>query len=541
MKKIYTTFLTALTFLAVSAQDLSTEITVDRTIIPVQNEATPLKSVVPTFISPSLSENIPDFAYLSSPADFDAYTSLISIPTTLGNSIKRSKGYASLGYFPTYKLAASVGYRLIDTKSTNLSIASSFNGYLYHNPTKELVRKNAFNIGADFYHGFSKGWSAAASVAYNLTGLANPTNAYMHGQRYSTIKADIATAKHTSSVDFDANIFVNSLGLSKSIYDSQPKYRATLTGIKAYFAPTNNDNTLGYSIEALGDVYINNAPKFDALGNAVNADMIYSIASVKPGIDITLGNARMHIGINAQLSMENSQSTTSEDNIKFKIAPDIHTSVGSDRISAYASFTGGAAINTFERMVNYSSFAILPFSMPNAFTPIDIKIGVNLVAFEGFSCGGYAGYLKTNDIAMFSSNGSKIFYSPDDIKGFYLGANVDYSFREILSAHADISSKALNALDHAKLNLNANIDIRPFDKFTATIEYKLRSGRYYKSTNGDVDLGTLSHLNLRAAYNITSKLTAFTSIENILGNRCWIIPSTKSEPIMPLVGVMYTL
>ncbi|MDE6134919.1 MAG: hypothetical protein K2F79_05035, partial [Muribaculaceae bacterium] len=111
------------------AQDLSTEITVDRTIRPQEHTAAPLQSVKPQFIRPSAPKTdirpteytlltpykptagtAGDYSYngLSLPADF--------------------RGYVRAGYFPAYNLGFDMGYRILDGKTDRLGVAASFEG-----------------------------------------------------------------------------------------------------------------------------------------------------------------------------------------------------------------------------------------------------------------------------------------------------------------------------------------------------------------------------------------------------------------------------
>ena len=115
-----------------SAKDLKTEITVDRTIVPVEREATRLGSLTPQLLSSPVAMRRLTLADYTDPAAITRSASTLD-PAAYADTFALSpyRGYVSLGYFPVFNLGASAGYKFIDNSHTRLGAWLQYDGCSY--------------------------------------------------------------------------------------------------------------------------------------------------------------------------------------------------------------------------------------------------------------------------------------------------------------------------------------------------------------------------------------------------------------------------
>ena len=114
------------------AEDLSTEITVDRTVVAELPAASPLLSVFPSLLPvPASDVNIRPAQY-GQASNFTPIAGHTDTPLFTGLPAPDGyRGYFWAGYFPAYNLGAAAGYRIIDKENTSLGAAVRFDGSSY--------------------------------------------------------------------------------------------------------------------------------------------------------------------------------------------------------------------------------------------------------------------------------------------------------------------------------------------------------------------------------------------------------------------------
>ena len=117
MKTIYITAICAVMAVGTEAQDLSKEITIEKDIVPEQLDVTRL-SVTPVVSLPAVSKSKLSFIERNRASEIPAQISTLE-PVAYADSLSVSpyRGYAGLGYFPTYNTALSAGYRFINSEN----------------------------------------------------------------------------------------------------------------------------------------------------------------------------------------------------------------------------------------------------------------------------------------------------------------------------------------------------------------------------------------------------------------------------------------
>ena len=119
--KYITSILLLQAVLAGTAQDLSTEITVDRTVVTELPVAAPLSSVFPSMPADNGNKFSVKPVQYTQWTEFQPAASTFNTPLFTGfTPAPGYRGYILGGYFPAYNAEAAAGYRFIDTKDSQL-------------------------------------------------------------------------------------------------------------------------------------------------------------------------------------------------------------------------------------------------------------------------------------------------------------------------------------------------------------------------------------------------------------------------------------
>ena len=124
---------------AAGAKDLKTEITVDRTVVPVEREATRLGGISPVLMQPQTDFRRLTLVEYGEPSELTSSITPLE-PASYGDTIPVTpyRGYASAGYFPAYNLGLSAGYRFINTSRTRLGAWMQFDGESYKTKAEDV-------------------------------------------------------------------------------------------------------------------------------------------------------------------------------------------------------------------------------------------------------------------------------------------------------------------------------------------------------------------------------------------------------------------
>ena len=115
-----------------AAQDLTTEITVDRTVVTELPDAEPLKSVFPSIPQLPAADFRLQPAMYNRASAFNPMAGNLKAPLYTGiDAPSGYRGYAFAGYFPAFNAEAALGYRFVNTKATQAGAALSYDCLLY--------------------------------------------------------------------------------------------------------------------------------------------------------------------------------------------------------------------------------------------------------------------------------------------------------------------------------------------------------------------------------------------------------------------------
>lgn len=552
---------------AAAAQDLSTEITVDRTVVTELPAASPLSTVSPRIPAlPGSGFTLQPSQYTRA-SDFSAETAVTDAAPVSGiEAPDTRRGYVWAGYFPVYNLAAAAGYRFIDSRSTQLGASAAFDGMSYNNANTfgpSRVNSNSLSLQADFSHHISKSLTVMTKALYLHSGLKSPSVADNSLQSQSIDAADISAGiSGGSAIRYTAGLRFNTFNLGKDIL-----LRPAADNIAGIMAPGADDSRIRFG----GSVSLPlSAPASHIFHVAAEADilrargLVYSdpyspeapahattgIVSIDPSLSFTFRRAQIRIGARLDIGINSPDRT-------FHAAPDIDIRWSpSGRFTAFASLGGGEEFRTLSWQYQYSNFAPGSAASTRSYTPVDGRAGIHVRPFGSLGISLYGGYAAVRRLAMpatvtyFKSPlpYTAFVFVPVDLSGWNCGIDIDYSFRRLLAVRAsakvyphNYASGNAAAPDRAKVTFDLTASIRPTKAVTVDLSYRLRAcRRYYAFDMYGVrtarTMHNISDLDIEATYAVTDALSIFARLENILNRHALIQPAVEQQPIHGLVG-----
>lgn len=538
-----------------AAQDLTTEITVDRTVVTELPDAEPLKSVFP--VMPQLPAT--DFrlqpAMYSRASVFSPLAGNLNAPLYTGiNAPIDYRGYAFGGYFPAFNAEAALGYRFVNTTATQAGAALSYNGFSYKSRLSEpkaTVSSNTFRAQADASHRFDAGATLTATVDYMYAGLKSPLfDDESQKQSISAFRAK-AGVSGGRQITYGIEIDYSHFGLGKDITS---RYSANIApasddrfGIngKASFAMGHEGKT-SLSI-GLGADFLKATGFRPGQYDVSPTDETSGILTVNPALQYGGKNANVKIGAIINFGIN------SPDKV-FHIAPDVTLCwTPTCAFDAYVTADGGERFNDLRWQYEQSVFAPGATASTRSFTKLRSRIGFNAHLFNDFRIGAFAGYGYVNNLPVYAltlrgadATGSvllPLIFATERAKSWYFGGNIGYDFGRYASLSAEgryYTKGDFSSADRAHMVLDASLKIFPIEKLSFEVTYSLRGRRHYTAPMaGCVNMHNSSLLDLTANYAITERFSAFASVRNLLNRRCLSTPLVESRPLHGLVGVSY--
>lgn len=516
-----------------AAQDLSTEVVVDRTVETYLPEAKPLKNVYPqVFQNP-----LPDLTL--KPADYRLWSEFNPLvrtgiaPDYTGLAAPdKHRGYLWLGYFPTYNLGVAAGYRLIDKERTRAGASLNFDGYSYNNRFSDTgVRSNAFKINAYVEHLLKTGLKFGVYGGYGFDGLKNPgTYKDYDKQAINNANLQVKVSRHTDRISYYGDLYLRYFGLGKDITPQIHSMHEELVRLRAgILAPVSSVIKVG----ADGAIDVLRSSDKMALG------------TLTPKAVFSGKDYEVSIGLRFDLTM-------SAPGDKFHLSPRVSALWNfMPQASLYGKFNGGTRLTTLYSLYCYSPFAPGSFSSRPSYCPVDALVGIRLGAFGGFKFDISAGYAKENSapmpVAAKDGDYSTMKFESLGESGFNAAFSVAYSYSTLVDASVrfGIGPEGLgmengNYFDRAKYNLTVNAAFRPVDKWKIDLRYNLRAKRRYAvagDTKTECSMGSLSDLGAGVTWNMRENLSFFLRVDNILNSRPLVLPGLSYNGFHGLLGV----
>lgn len=579
------------------AEDLRTEINVDRTVVPVQRPATRLQTLSPSLITPKVDTRRLNMTEYSSASEFaPTFNKLEPGSYPALKPLSPYRGYAAIGYFPAFNLGASAGYRIVNTEKTRLGAWLQYDGYSYNShiaaggDERPGVNNNTFTIAADFAQRFGTKSHLMADVAYTRAALGLPSDANpSQKQGINLADAKLAWWSTAGKVGYHANLAFSHTGLTKDIAFSNnslsaPDLNPASENRISFTAGAVSQNSRGvwFGAEASADflhhnngltLTHNNDPLQNLTGDAFEYIWLLQpehatngIISVKPYFGYTSRTVNARIGIDLDIT-----TGTSSNGKAIHVSPDVLLNWNpSTQTSLYARFTGGEHFNSLRSLYEVSPFAPGPNIYVNSYTPVKARVGFIAGPFAGATAEIFAGYEATRGVPMpaiisylrlpveggYTSYRDYAGFMPVNLSGWDFGVRLGYAWRSMFKASAGFHllpssySHATSAnRDRARYIADATIEFKPMEQMSFELGYEFRGGRKYyaldlreSSTSAVYDrremkMRNVSDLSFGGRYAFTDAFTVFLRVENILSRHVEELPWMTGAGIHGLAGV----
>ncbi|MCM1503973.1 MAG: hypothetical protein NC127_02105 [Muribaculum sp.] len=566
-------------------EPLSKEITVEKEIIPQEREASRLFQQ-PELILPSIKQkklNWSDRAVIAPVTPSitvlppNRYASSVTPPDT--------RGYVDVGYFPSFQLGASAGYKLIDNEYTRLGAWLQYDGSQYSKENvyglKPTYKSHDFTLGADLNHTFDGIGTLSADFAYGFNALWFPVFGYGNSGNVVVDEAFNRTAnragiglKWTSQLgrlDLHAGVSYGYFGFSKA-YPG--------TDLKAL-----TDGS--FSISAGASYPLGKS-------SAVGADLSYSSTSFSESLGIFLGKNNEFEGIcspsvsfgvvdfapyfilhganySARLGVELTAQTGEVSGVN--IGPDVRLDwMPSQQFAVYAQVKAAhVTLNTLGSMLDRDRYINPSIVYLPTRTKGQFDLGIVIGPFAGASFeawGGVGSYDYANMPILYHNQYSSAnpatyintlgMYAPMSFKSFNYGIAFNYSYGDLLQlrfsyegAPQEHDCGYIEWADRAKSVITASLTVTPVKPLDITVAYRRRSHRAVMSILTEqaeifkgyvysmTPLGDINSLDLSASYRFNERFSVWANVENLLGEKWQLTYGVPNVGVTGLVGIGY--
>lgn len=573
MKTIYITAICAVMAVGTEAQDLSKEITIEKDIVPEQLDVTRL-SVTPVVSLPAVSKSKLSFIERNRATEIPAQISTLE-PVAYADSLSVSpyRGYAGLGYFPTYNTALSAGYRFINSETVSLNGWLQYNGKIYDGKSlggdEMTLRSHTASIGVDFAQKIESSQLAIAAD-YTLSRYNVPLYSDYYYQTVNRVNIGAGWTSKVGEFDYRLRLGYGHFGYGQDGYwvdthnmsvkpEASAPVRENRINIGGEAGVSVADNAcagLDLDITILDYNRNNEAVPNDVQGGydlleATAPD--YGIATLTPYYLYKTQSIAARVGAKIEFAFNAGKV--------LHIAPDVRIDwTPTSLFAAYVEFGGGEHVNTLGSIYDITPYAAPIFAYSKSSVPFTLDAGIVIGQWAGAYCTLFGGYAKANDWLMPNYSKSTGFFSPVDIDGWHAGVSVGYNYRDVVdfsvryeTAPQDYDEGYYLWRDRAKHVLNASLRVTPVKQLDVEVAYELRTKRCivdrYFVEYADMsapfayyshyDLDDVDNLSVNALYRFTPALSAFVRLENIFDKE-WFTPGCiQAQGITGLFGLTY--
>lgn len=590
-------------------KELTKEITLEKDFVPVERKVekkNTLPSVQKALTKEQVALKYSDWAV---PAPVPAI-----VPTMMpygyrtAHNFSEQRGYFRFGAGSQANVSVSAGYQIVDNLTTKLSVWLQHNSTwggknaspLIVNDDERMTQKYNDNfLYVDFSNQFSGGTVGIAAdvrldrfnyyagyMPQSELGDHDITPFFSHWEDFNqtfhnvgiTASWNGATAVSGNDLNYHLGIGFHHSGYAK------PEFGNQVNG--SYLFADSKVNQKNLSLCLGGDYRINDESKAGVnidytllktnIGNdltALQTAGTYSISgnnhklNVNPFFEYAADNADLHLGARIIPSFG--------DNKKLRFAPDVKVNLKlAPGMGLFANATGDLRLNTFDVMHDISRYSNYRFITPYTYTPVDMEVGLNIGAFQGFSMKLFAGYALTennlwatlpsfiwNDQTMTNVAEPQSDYAlganftPTDAKGFKIGAEVNFKYQSLVEFTAGFTfapqkdsfsdngdyKACLLDVDAPEYVGKIDLSVFPINRLSVNLGLDLKGGRRYLYDTGYqtqfLSLDNIINLRANAQYRITKSISAWISANNLLNRRYDVLPYMGAQRLSVMGGV----
>ena len=559
-------------FLQTSAKDLKTEITVDRTIVPVEREASRLGSLTPRLLSSPVNMRRLSLADYTDPTEITRSASTLD-PAAYADTFALSpyRGYASVGYFPVFNLGASAGYRFIDNSRTRLGAWLQYDGSSYKpygdNAPDGKYSDNTVTVGVSLDQRVGSKSSFGARIGYTYNSIGLPDESLNDSQNANIFDADLSWWSRPGLIGYRLSAAFSHFGYGKDNYFDETIFSDAIDPVSVKAAGENRFTFnggvafFGSSVSPRGGIdlsadFVSRQNGIEMIGTGYSpiSDGTLGVVSMTPYVAFHNGRLHGRVGLKIDLS-------TGGEGKKFHVAPEVMIDWNvANQFAIYAKLSGGEHLNTLRSLYDYCPYVGGIWQYGRSNVPVTADLGLNIGPFTGFSAKLFGGYAKANNwlmpqfslLGLDSSNSSKLIisqtnYGAYNLKGWHAGIGLAYDWRSIVKTEVTAETASNDNekayylwRDRAKYVINASVEVRPISPLKIAVGYELRTDRHnYMIGVTSIELKSISNLSLAASYEINNKFTVFARGENLLNTHYNLVTDIQAQGIKGLAGISY--
>lgn len=524
---LYIILALAATAPAAAAQDLSTEVVVDRTAEPAERAATRPEGIFPQLVLPQVAlPSLKTAEYSGFGAVTRTYDPLSPAAEPGLPEPSPYRGYASVGYFPLYNLGVSAGYRIIHTSRTRLGVWGQFDGESFKAPDDAWRQMcNGGRLGLDLNQAVGRNSHLLASLSGGYGGFKSAifgTQKASGGSLKARWISQAGPVLYTAAVRADLDFY--------SDFDYRGPQPLHLAGA--------DQKVLGFDIGGAYAIDSLSRAGLEVKGRWLLTTNFHSNGAVTFTPYVTRRSRTYAARLGVDLDIVAGPTSG------FKAAPRVDLAWTPSGVAAvYLSATGGSRINSTASLRQYTPYMVGAGTFCPTHVPVDARLGFNFGPFDGFSAEIFGAYALADHLVMPAPLADGLM-APADVKAFRFFARAAYRYADLFQVSASASfaqhkgDKAwYEWLDRASQVYTADAEIYPLKQLTVSLGYEFRCGRHAAGLTEDFGLGCVSDLRAGANYNVTPALSVFALAENILGRRYLLLPGVVSAPVHGLVGI----
>ncbi len=534
--------------LSVSAQSLKKEITVERDIVPERREATRLSLTPKIELAPVKAGQL-SYTDRFQTVKVDGSISPLE-PVASGDSLYISpyRGYAGIGFFPSFNLGASAGYRFIDDGATRLNGWFQYDGTSYKGETEsgekieDSFKRHDATIGFALTHKADESSTLDAAAGYTYSRYNNPIAG---SDDHTANRANLSVLWKSMSGDLNYNLgarygffgyggefgakesCINITGMAGADLDAGSGFRVD---IDASFVVNSGGCWLD------GESFGLNQESTEVRMEAFNHGML----TLTPAYTVRSSTYDVQIGARVDLTYHAGKA--------FHIAPAVKAVLmPSPYFNFFVKATGGEHQNTLLSLFGVTPYGEDSFFYRNSHVALNVDGGITVGPWQGAYAQLYGAYAIANDWLMPIQFYDGCNFSAVDVKGWKAGLAVGYSYASYVDLRASVETAPQKYdrfyytwRDRAKYVADLQLRVTPISALDITAGWELRGKRiayaYYEPT---VDLGDISLVSVGALYRIDSQWSAFVRGENLLNKRYLLFGSVPAQGITGLAGVSY--
>ena len=259
----------------------------------------------------------------------------------------------------------------------------------------------------------------------------------------------------------------------------------------------------------------------------------YTTLLLNPYYELDNDDWKLHVGANVDLSFGFDKT--------FRVSPDITAQyIFSDSYVVYAKATGGKLLNDFRRLESICPYGELPDAHLSStwgyvqrpydtYEQINGTLGFKASPYPGVWFNIYGGYQNLKNDLSYSAFGrasvthfeSYLNFSQDNTDNLYVGGEVSYDYKEIVSLSAKYTYRKWDSKTEEYLlavkpasEMSFNVRIHPISALNINLSYD-----YINREEVEGKMAAINDLHIGASYNVFKGVSVYAQVHNLLNKK----------------------